>query len=606
MLTGRRGIAGLVAVTLFLTSAGSAAGEVPRIFTVAGTGAPFSAGDGGRATAAGFAARDIGVLPDGSFLIADELRVRRVGLDGIITTVAGTGRYGFSGDGGPAVKAAIEGSELATQADGSFLIADYARVRRVGPDGIITTVAGTGKVGFSGDGGPATQASLDDSDDQASVDVSALPDGGFLIAGKARIRRVDPNGIITTVAGTGTPGFSGDGGPATSAAMGNEFEMGNLKVAASPDGGFLIADYRRVRRVGPDGIITTVAGTGEPEIDFGPALQLDDAVGPATKARIEPRQVAVLPDGGFLIADYGRVRRVGPDGVITTVAGNAKAFEFGYADGGSSFPSLARFSRDGGPALDAGFASWDDWEGAGPLAALQGDGFLVAEEARVRLVARSSAPLLGLALGNAEGDRVAGMSYRTRLSLSRPATIRLELSRRGAAPASTELRTDRSGWAAARLRGRSGSGLYTVRATASTAEGNATSQTRRVILGRRLADRWAIQLAGGDHRTRVAWAPSGALRAHAADTDIDYEATSCHRFGPRRVDCEIESAEYGAVGPDPSDYSCDHVAALHLGRNGQVYQRDYGCPGARRPGTFKARPQWSSKGWRMLDLGRVR
>src|SRR4029079_7218122 len=130
------------------------------------------------------------------------------------------------------------------------------RIRRVSPSGTITTVAGTGQVGFSGDGGRATAADLG-----LPVDVAATRDGGFLIAdyGNNRIRRVLPNGTITTVAGTGAEGFSGDGGPAPAAPM-----VCAHGSSATPDGGFWIAayEYTRVRRVSPTGTITTVAGSG--------------------------------------------------------------------------------------------------------------------------------------------------------------------------------------------------------------------------------------------------------------------------------------------------------------------------------------------------------
>ncbi|HEY2947303.1 MAG TPA: hypothetical protein VGJ53_02705, partial [Micromonosporaceae bacterium] len=157
---------------------------------------------------------------------------------GTISTIAGSDPFGdFTGDGGPATAAALnDPSGVAVMPAGGYLIADAGndRVRRVFPDGTINTVAGTGTYGFSGDGGPATAAAL-----QAPIGVTVMPDGGFLIAdaAAARVRRVSPTGIITTVAGTGTRGISGDGGPATAAQI-----YDPQGVAAMPDGGFLIAD----------------------------------------------------------------------------------------------------------------------------------------------------------------------------------------------------------------------------------------------------------------------------------------------------------------------------------------------------------------------------
>ena len=176
-----------------------------------------------------------------------------------ITTVAGNGVLGSSGDGGQATAAAINHPRgLAALSDGSFLFADAFgyRVRRVFPNGTIRTVAGTGTAGFSGDGGPATSARLN-----LPHAVAAMPDGGFLIADEVnhRIRRVLPSGIIRTVAGNGTKGFSGDGGPALAAQISDPRGLASL-----PDGSFLIpdSDNNRVRKVSTTGIITTVAGIG--------------------------------------------------------------------------------------------------------------------------------------------------------------------------------------------------------------------------------------------------------------------------------------------------------------------------------------------------------
>jgi ribosomal protein S11 len=232
------------------------------ITTVAGTGAAGFSGDGGPATAAELDSPDgVAATADGGFLIADTFnnRVRRVSPAGTITTVAGSGTAGFSGDGRAATAAELSAPvAVAAAADGGFLIADAnnERVRRVSPAGTITTVAGTGTAGFSGDGGPAIAAEISDPEG-----VAATADGGFLIADTAnnRVRRVSPAGTITTVAGTGTAGFSGDGGPATAAELDSP-----EGVAATADGGFLIADTinNRVRRVSPAGTITTVAGSG--------------------------------------------------------------------------------------------------------------------------------------------------------------------------------------------------------------------------------------------------------------------------------------------------------------------------------------------------------
>ncbi|MGZ8237201.1 MAG: PKD domain-containing protein, partial [Methylobacter sp.] len=298
------------------------------ISTVAGTGLAGYAGDGGPAVQAKLAfPRGIAIAPDGSLYIADpgNFRIRRVGADGTITTVAGTSQEGYSGDGGPATQAQLASpTSIAIGPDGSLYIADDEnyRIRRVGADGIITTVAGTGQFGDAGDGGPATQAQL-----EQPYGVAVGPDGSLYFSDRFsdRIRRVGADGIITSVAGGGD-NEGGDGGPATEARL--SFPEG---IAIGQDGSLYIADTdnHRIRRVGADGIITTVAGTGQQGY-------AGDG-GPATQAQLSrPGGVAVDADGSLYIADtYNyRIRQVGADGIITTVAGTGTGQEGYPGDGG--------------------------------------------------------------------------------------------------------------------------------------------------------------------------------------------------------------------------------------------------------------------------------
>ena len=215
--------------------------------------------------------------PPGDLFIADQnnSRIRRVdAATGIITTVAGNGVSGYGGDGGPATSASLyQPTGVAVDAAGNVFITDRGnnRVRKVdAATGVITTVAGTGTNGYSGDGGPATGADLAY---PTAVAVDAAGDLFIVDLGNSRIRRVDAaTGIITTVAGNGMQAYGGDGGPATGASLNYP-----LDVAVDAAGNVFIADYvnHRVRRVdAATGVIATVAGTGVAGYggDGGPAV----------------------------------------------------------------------------------------------------------------------------------------------------------------------------------------------------------------------------------------------------------------------------------------------------------------------------------------------
>ncbi|HWQ32319.1 MAG TPA: BACON domain-containing carbohydrate-binding protein [Blastocatellia bacterium] len=249
----------------------------------------------------------------------------------LLTTIAGNGLAGFSGDNGAAQAASLSRPiRLAYDGAGNLYFADFNnhRVRRVAPNGIITTIAGNGVAGFSGDGGPATQAQLN-----FPLGVAIDRDGSLYITeqNNHRVRKVTAaTGVITTIAGSGALGSSGDGGPATAAAM-NE----PRGLVFDKAGNAYIADTRnnRIRRVTTDGHISTFAGTGRD--DFG-----GDG-GPAKDAFLSfPLGLALDAAGNLYIGDSGnsRIRRVSAsDGVITTVAGNG----------------FVGFDGDGGPARDA-------------------------------------------------------------------------------------------------------------------------------------------------------------------------------------------------------------------------------------------------------------
>ena len=215
--------------------------------------------------------------------------------DGTISTLAGT-IGGFAGDGEPAARARMSSPQGVTiAADGSVLIADTGnnRIRRVAPNGIITTVAGS-DAGFAGDGGPAVDALLD-----RPSDVAATPDGGYLIADarNARVRKVGGRRRHHDGRRDRPRARAATAGRRRPPALDNPREL-----APTADGGFLVADAgnHRIRRVAPTGIITTVAGTVRGLAGDG---------GPATAARLDdPQGVALTADGGFLIADAGNAR----------------------------------------------------------------------------------------------------------------------------------------------------------------------------------------------------------------------------------------------------------------------------------------------------------
>lgn len=304
------------------------------ITTIAGDGTHGFSGDGGLATRAALN-KPYGVVLDagGNLFIADEFnhRIRKVTTNGIISTVAGNGTINYSGDNGLAISANI-GSPYGLTVDKSgnlFMAdADNHRIRKIATNGIITTVAGNGISGYSGDGGLATKAQL-----YGPTDVTIDASGNLYIADASnnRIRKVTTDGIITTIAGSGVAGFNGDGGPATQASL-----AGPYAVAIDAKGSFYISDANnhRIRKVGADGIITTVAGNGK----YSMVKQGDG--GPATKTSlISPMGLTVDANGNLFIAvaNNNCVRRVSPEGIITTVAGDGT---FG-------------FRGDGGPATRA-------------------------------------------------------------------------------------------------------------------------------------------------------------------------------------------------------------------------------------------------------------
>ena len=311
----------------------------PIITTVAGTGQMGFSGDGGPAISA-MLWHPYGVTINnnnqGNIYIADteNNRVRKVDLNGIITTVAGNGQQGFAGDGGFAIYAKLnEPREIVTDSQGNFYIADWfnKRVRKIDPNGIITTIAGNGYSGFSGDNGLAINAKI------SPYGIALDGQGNIYIADSFfnnRIRKITTSGIITTVAGNGQVGFFGDRGPAVNAMLG--YPRG---VVVDNQGNIYISDTdnNRIRMVSAvddqirgyfQGNIYTLAGNGQ--------AGFSGDGGVATNAQLDsPEGLAVDNQGNIYIADLGnrRVRKVDKRGIIQTVVGDGTVSTIGSAIG---------------------------------------------------------------------------------------------------------------------------------------------------------------------------------------------------------------------------------------------------------------------------------
>ena len=376
-------VCGTLRLVVFIAAACVAgAAASPRVTTVAGG----FLGDGQKAVNASFAA-PIGVARDtrGNVYVSDSYncRIRRIDSSGVISTFAGTGIWGYSGDSGPARAAMIANPHgIAIDPRGALLIADTgnSRIRRVSPGGVITTIAGNGSSGYSGDGGPATEASL-----SGPVGVFVTASGTIYIAdtGNNVVRFVDAAGIIHTIAGNHTAGFSGDGGPATSASLNFPWS-----VAVDAKGNAYISDTNnyRVRIVDAGGTINTYAGDGSfgntggggaatgaaigapgqlllggGKLYFGGSVvwavtlstQIIEIVagngntgfnGDGNSALMTafygPQGLAFDGAGGLLLVDWGngRVRHVDARQIVSTLAGGA------VGDGGPATSSSVNFA----------------------------------------------------------------------------------------------------------------------------------------------------------------------------------------------------------------------------------------------------------------------
>lgn len=312
---------------IFLVAALPAHSQI--IITSAGTGGGGFSGDGGPATAA-LLYQPYGVTLDkvGNLYICDNgnRRVRKLtpAYGGTISTVAGNGIAGFSGDGYEAIYAQIDGAwDVAVDKKGNVFIADAGneRIRKVSPDGIITTFAGTGIAGYNGDGIPAVSAKLN-----APFGICVDDTGNVYIADayNFRIRKVDTFGLISTVAGNGISGFCGDSALADTASFGSVYA-----VRMDKNGTMYFADNNLIRKIDGAGRLATVAGNG--------VIGNTGDGGPATIAAIAVSAFCIDTSGNIFFADGGDhvLRKISPDGTINRYAGLG----------------IGGYSGDGGDAL---------------------------------------------------------------------------------------------------------------------------------------------------------------------------------------------------------------------------------------------------------------
>ena len=305
----------ILGVATLLLSSQSIMAQPGYITTIAGTGTAASTGDGGLASVAAiYHPADVFIDASGNIFFSEYegQKIRKITPSGIISTVAGTGVAGYSGDGGPATAARFNGIfGITGDAAGNIYACDFnnQRIRKIDASGTITTIAGTGAGGYSGDGGAATLANI------WQPEYPRIDNAGnlcFTDNQNHRVRKISSTGVISTIAGNGTSGYTGDGGAATLAAL--SFPGG---ICFDNSGNMFIADNNNViRKINSSGIISTIAGTG--------ASGYSGDGGPATAAKMRvPQGMIVDAAGNLLVAETNNhcIRKINTAGYASTYAG---------------------------------------------------------------------------------------------------------------------------------------------------------------------------------------------------------------------------------------------------------------------------------------------
>jgi hypothetical protein len=430
----------------------------------------------------------------------------------------------------------VEGDdEILPLPDGSILFTRYNAIDRLGTDGSIVRFAGTGRYSedSSGDGGPATAANIG-----FAHGLARFPDGS-IVFGDAyhRVRRIAPDGTITTVAGTGEFGYGGDGGPATAAGL--RFPS---DVLPTKDGGFLIADTHngRVRSVSADGVISTVAGTDKSDIfeSFGDG-------GPATAAGLAlPQHLARLRDGTLLIGGWDRIRQVSPDGTITTLL-DLKALHAGrlgdFAGRYSETIEAMDVTEEGGIAV-----------------------ILAGSQLRAVYLAPPKTRRTLLALRDARASR---RRVKVTIDTTRPGSLQLRIRRRGKAIASSTRHIAR--------------GRHTI---AVSHHFNPAYHDVHVTLR-------AGQGGGYEDQVRLFTSSTLPMRL-VAPPSSSAAGGRCKRLSSRRIDCETHNPE-----DEESGRRCLNTNSYRLFPSGIIFARPYGRACHHKPIPFDSSPDWTGP-WR--------